>query len=872
MSVFTFDPNPQRVSSPWLPVEASTEHGPTERSHTPANPTHSLLSEYGVTRLPPEPQEGPTEYKLHLLLRSRRTYTYTSTAPLGSRSATPSETGAEPTSLRYGRGGPASTHSQLDRLIQLTTQLLWRLRQTCPYHASTSSSDLVVPKLVGTNFDLAQPPKLAKVWPGLEESRGALYEIGVADDGTLVGLTQDELGESIARLRAMAASLGCDVEVLRKVIVGKCEWGDKPSLSASPLHALSPNLHQDDLWVAEALVRPVLESRQASREQSEAVVDETYQHQATPQTSSAGSENQLRVTLTGPTTSGKTTLLGTLSTGTLDNGQGMSRLSLLKHRHEVASGVTSSVTQELIGYRGSDIVNYANQQIESWVGIHDFTGDGRLAFVSDVAGHPRYRRTILRGIVGWAPQWTLLCIAADDADSRAATPGPEGLGPDTGELDLAKAHLDLCLKLELPLAIVITKLDLANKAVLRSTLEKIWTSIKAAGRTPKLLPSTQRSSADMPVEIAASDDRVVREALRGMATAKDFLTTVPVVLTSAVRGDGVGLVHALLKNLPLPPPPTAHDLTGVALNPEQPASLYHIEEKFSLPATYAATGASAEQQDDAGTVVAGYLRFGSLAVGDQVVVGPFPSEEDDEPTFTPEDRPSPGSFGLSLSHPSSSELSRVALRNAISASTIKGEWHSARIVTIRNLRLPVETLAPGQVGTIGLVFEHPQEDLSDSIFERPARPVLKIRKGMVLAIPSKHMIATGLQLQAASGLTAVFTDQDVGDLAYGVSVTIYVASVRVTARVARVIGPIAAHPSSSGDMESADDMFTLSDQIPGEAPSKLEHTPNTFEVKFELLNTREWIELGSRIVILEGANKDGSALSGFVGRVVEIVD
>lgn len=64
---------------------------------------------------------------------------------------------------------------------------------------------------------------------------------------------------------------------------------------------------------------------------------------------------QLRITLTGPTTSGKSSLLGTLSTATLDNGRGKSRLSLLKHRHEIESGVTSSVAQELIGYKDDQV-------------------------------------------------------------------------------------------------------------------------------------------------------------------------------------------------------------------------------------------------------------------------------------------------------------------------------------------------------------------------------------------------------------------------------------------------------------------------------------------------------------------------------------
>jgi hypothetical protein len=44
------------------------------------------------------------------------------------------------------------------------------------------------------------------------------------------------------------------------------------------------------------------------------------------------------------------------------------------------------------------------------------------------------------------------------------------------------------------------------------------------------------------------------------------------------------------------------------------------------------------------------------------------------------------------------------------------------------------------------------------------------------------------------------------------------------------------------------------------------------EVQLELLSTREWVELGSRILVLEGGRQDRSGLEGFVGKVVEIVE
>ncbi len=79
-----------------------------------------------------------------------------------------------------------------------------------------------------------------------------------------------------------------------------------------------------------------------------------------------------------------------------------------------------------------------------------------------------------------------------------------------------------------------------------------------------------------------------------------------------------------------------------------------------------------------------------------------------------------------------------------------------RIVSIRNLRLPVQTLRAGQVGSIGVVFDTPKQGEQEAGSEALVLAMPRIRKGMVLAMPSRHMLDSGLSLQAASGLTAVF--------------------------------------------------------------------------------------------------------------------
>lgn len=499
-----------------------------------------------------------------------------------------------------------------------------------------------MPKLPEATESLETPSRPGKLLAGLEESRGALYEIGVSDDGTFVGLTKDEMDESLANLRAMAASLGCNVEVVRMVVVGDCEWHegsadllfsgshavDKPDKRRSrpakhPADRGEPLRHQAQLWVAEALVTPDLSLRN-STESMEPNLSTHHETLLSVQNDNSSEREllqardvteQLRITLTGPTTSGKSSLLGTLSTATLDNGRGKSRLSLLKHRHEIVSGVTSSVAQELIGYKGREVVNFASGNVTSWTDIHASAENDRLVFVSDSAGHPRYRRTTVRGLIGWAPHWAVLCIAADDGENAPVAAGgtssaQEILGSAGAGVDLAKAHLELCLKLNKPLCIVITKLDLASKSSLRQTLSKILSAIKANGRTPVIIPPDQNNILDSDLTtIGAVDEDVTRSVVEKMGSTDGLTLIVPIIMTSAARGTGIRLMHALLKNLPIPPAPTAQDFVGLALNPEQPSCLFHIEDVFGLPASFEPLASFSGKQTDAGVVVAGYLRL-----------------------------------------------------------------------------------------------------------------------------------------------------------------------------------------------------------------------------------------------------------------------
>ncbi|KAI1660181.1 hypothetical protein F4813DRAFT_351216 [Daldinia decipiens] len=863
-SIFTFDHDPPRVHSPWQSGQDSGKRPQTERSVTTgAIAEAEQLSDPHLERLEAEPQDGPIEYKLHLLLRPRRIYNKMSTTlrVSGSQQSRPLRESKHP--RQGGLPLAASNQTRQNRLHHLTTQLLWRLQQSSPYH-SNARRELILPKLPEDIADLTALEKPQQLLPGLEESNGALYEIGVADDGTFVGLTKDEMDESMTTLKVMAASLGCRVEVQRMKAVGNCEWSDSTS-------GLGDKVRIADLWVAEALVMPVMNTRNSTDGQQKSQLDSTARR-------GVSVTEQLRISLIGPTTSGKTTLLGTLSNGTLDNGRGSSRINLLRHRHEVVSGRTSSIAQELIGYDDRKIFNYNVDNINEWPDIHDRAENGRLVFLLDSAGHPRYQRTTLRALVGWAPHWTLLCIPANEDGNPASgvhsLSGADGaIGAGIASMDLAMAHLDLCLKLAIPLAILITKSELGQRALLKDKLNIVFTKVKAMGRIPKLLTSTARDEDNL-AEVSENDmQKVKNEIIDPIAKSADPLSVVPIILTSAVKGIGIGLTHALLRSLPVPPLPTARDFVPLALNPEQPASLFHVDEVFEMSLSRAQSTASSTPGESA-PVVTGYLRFGRLSIGDRVVLGPFPGEDEDAGALVPKDYPSPG-YGLSIPHPSSAEFARLSSRHTLSASRIEGEWRQATIVNIRDLRLPVQTIEAGQAGSIQVVFNDLPGESSDinTTLETPRISSARLRKGQVLAVPSQHMVDTGLSLQAASSLIASFKTSDVKLLSVNTLVNAYVGMVRAAVRVLGVKRQKSDLSAQKVAMEDNDDVFNMNDHIELErskSEADLDEYHAEYHVSLELLNNREWIELGSQIVLVEGGSKDKSGFEGYVGRVIEI--
>lgn len=908
-SVFTFDPNPPKLSSPWptKPVSDSVHTTGEARMALAGGETVpvSHLADYGVTRLEAEPQDGPTEYKLHLLLRPRRSFSALSTVHHASGShqsksgVRQMETQSEPKHSRLPSGPTPNSQSRQNRLEHLTTQLLWRLQQSSPYHSSSKSA-LVVPILPQTvvKLHLHGPDKLL---PGLEESQGTLYEIGVSDNGSFVGLTEDELDESLSTLRAMAFSLGCKVEVLRMVLVGNCKWTENTSDVDG--NAAAGVDHTENLWVAEALVTPNHDP--ASHTTTVESLDSD-----TPPRSEGGTNlqriefekgesqtEQLRVLLIGTADVGKSSLLGTLSTSTLDNGRGMIRVSSLKHPHEIVSGVTSSLTSELIGYHitsrhfndeisPTEVINYASGNVSTWIDIHNASEPGRLVFFTDTPGRSKYRHSTLRGLVSWAPHWAICCIAASGEDGNDSTSGAylstqdshsaQGSGVDT-----SRANLILCLKLNLPIVVIITKLDLVpSKRILEETLRKILSIVKSSGRQPGLLVPPSDCNQDPQFRTFAKENEYKVLQKMPPVPEEEIGNLVPIVLTSAVRGDGIGMLHALLCHLPIPCTAEASSSPNAQSDTWRPAILFHIDEFYTLSDSQPQSSFNGSK-GTRGLVLSGHLRYGTLMIGDELLVGPFTSVDDSVKKYIHRTKSFPGQVSqgqglrkLAISsdeqRPSSADFTVTNHDRDVSSLTAPG-WQKLCVTSLRNLRLPVRKLQAGQFGTVGISSSGVDETEGD-------HPLCRVRRGMVLIKPldssNNHLPPPIYQLFSAS-----FDDFNSRSMMPRMQVAVYIASIKASARILTVQAEAEAArvPTSPDEVFFFDGGYSHEDSV-ATPPSPASNR----EVTFQFVSSREWLEIGTRVLVMpaggsgaarsDGGDSANASLEGFVGKITKAIE
>lgn len=422
------------------------------------------------------------------------------------------------------------------------------------------------------------------------------------------------------------------------------------------------------------------------------------------------------------------------------------------------------------------------------------------------------------------------------------------LGPAAADLDLSQAHIQLCLNLELPLVIVITKYDLATKAGLRQTLSRLLSALKEAGRRPCIVSDPSISVLESDLHTISGEDLQEAEGVVRLLEVSP-LAAVPIVLTSAVKGTGITKLHAFLRQLPIPP-------DAPSPSAPSPSHLFFIEDVYSV---------RTKTSTDRSAIIGGYLRHGSLTIGDEMLLGPYPVDVTSDDSDSGSGRPTrKSSLPTSRSFPGALNMKQDgSLRDRHT------EWRRVRITSLRNLRLPVRTLHAGQVGTMGIVPV-------GTLIMSPS--INRIRKGMVLASrePKAYRVINvrfeGAQARSVQGLSV------------GSAVVVYIASVRASSKVISVAtDPSATLTVANGkndDPENGAFGFGFDDDVdeipsPDFGPSK-----SAVVVTFQFIASREFVELGAKVLVLPGggpgllgSNERGAkgvaGLEGFVGRVIE---
>ncbi|CAF87379.1 unnamed protein product, partial [Tetraodon nigroviridis] len=273
----------------------------------------------------------------------------------------------------------------------------------------------------------------------------------------------------------------------------------------------------------------------------------------------------LRVAVLGNVDSGKSTLLGVLTQGELDNGRGRARLNLFRHLHEIQTGRTSSISFEILGFNSKgEVVNYS----ESRTAEEICESSSKMITFIDLAGHHKYLKTTIFGLTSYCPDFAMLVVSAN-----------------TGIAGTTREHLGLAMALKVPIFIVVSKVDLCSSGTVERTVRQLERVLKQPG------------CSKVPLVVSSPDDAVT--------AAQQFTQTTcitPIFTLSSVSGENLGLLKVFLNILP----PLSNSKEQEELM--QQLTEFQVDEIFSVP--------------DVGTVVGGTLYSGTCREGERLVVGP----------------------------------------------------------------------------------------------------------------------------------------------------------------------------------------------------------------------------------------------------------
>ncbi|KAJ3305308.1 Short integuments 2, mitochondrial [Kappamyces sp. JEL0829] len=365
------------------------------------------------------------------------------------------------------------------------------------------------------------------------EAGQVLFEVGLEDDGASMDLSVQEYQKCLENIRTAAASLDADATILYE--------RNTSTLATSSSHS----------------------STAASSAVSDA--PNTFAHILIRQRPGNVEDlSEVRICVTGNVDAGKSTLLGVLTKNTLDDGRGKARVNLFRFKHELESGRTSSVGTEVMGFDSTGSIVTAGEGKQK-LGMEEIcTASSKVVTFLDLAGHEKYLKTTVFGMTGCSPDFVMLMIGAN-----------------AGVIGMTKEHLGLALALQVPVYIVITKIDMCPANVLESTILQLTKILKSSGC--RKIPLFINNLGD----VLISSGSFISERV------------CPIFQVSNVTGEGLELLRTFINLL--------SNTSQNKYDSQAPAE-FQITDTFSVPGV--------------GTVVSGTITSGIIHVGDTLLLGP----------------------------------------------------------------------------------------------------------------------------------------------------------------------------------------------------------------------------------------------------------
>jgi len=279
------------------------------------------------------------------------------------------------------------------------------------------------------------------------------------------------------------------------------------------------------------------------------------------------SSRNIRVAVVGNVDAGKSTMIGTLTSSLLDDGRGSSRTSIMKHRHEIESGRTSTASTHLMGFRstgqaiaGKDQVRANRRKTEDEVARESY----RVVTLMDLAGHEKYLKTTIHGVASGMADYALILVNSRHPPTH-----------------MTHHHLNLCVSFGIHVIIIFTKVDGCPEHAFKTSKAEVTKLLKRSDVNKR------------PFEIRSEED---------IATCIGKLGTLaPMISTSCVTGEGIELLQKMLFSLPKR---RRHERKM-----DRPFE-FLVEDIFNVPGV--------------GSVVSGFVNAGQLNTGSNahVYVGP----------------------------------------------------------------------------------------------------------------------------------------------------------------------------------------------------------------------------------------------------------